>query len=147
MLVPGVQTLTPGQGATDTPHLTIATSAGAGASAAKRALYVDISPKPKMHVYAPGEKDGIPVALTIDPHPSLKVAPAVFPPPEKYYFEPLKLTQLVFSKPFRITLPFSLPGSSTGAPLTVQGSVRYQACDDRVCYLPKTVKLSWTVRP
>jgi thioredoxin:protein disulfide reductase len=135
----------------DTPHLTLATSVARGPSNAKLVLVVEVSPKAKMHVYAPGEKDGIPVTLTIDPQPSFKVSSTVFPAPEKYYFEPLKLTQLVFSKPFKITVPISGSGSSASsaasAPATVQGSFRYQACDDRVCYVPKTVRLSWTIHP
>ena len=29
-------------------------------------------------------------------------------------------------------------------PLTIKGKLRYQACDDRVCYLPKDLALEWT---
>jgi hypothetical protein len=32
-----------------------------------------------------------------------------------------------------------------GAALTISGSLRYQACDDKVCYQPVSVPLSWTV--
>jgi hypothetical protein len=28
--------------------------------------------------------------------------------------------------------------------LTLRGTLRYQACDDRMCYLPATVPLEWT---
>ena len=151
LLLPPLQAQDAGKVAADTPHVTIATSVGAGARASspagKRALLVDVSPKARMHVYAPGEKEGISVTLTIDQHPAIKVAPAVFPPPEKYYFEPLKLIQLVFSKPFRITQPVSFSGAAAVTPLTIRGSLRYQACDDTVCYLPRTVRLSWTIGP
>jgi DsbC/DsbD-like thiol-disulfide interchange protein len=141
----------PAKNAVDTAHLTVSTGA-APAAAGMRAgasttltLFVDISLKPKMHVYAPGEKEGIPVSLSIEPSPDLKAAPPQFPPPQKYFFQPLKLTQLVFSKPFRITQPVTLAGPLAGRTLTIKGTLRYQACDDTVCYLPKSVPLSWSV--
>lgn len=139
----GAQSSRPAAGA-ETLHVSIATSSRQAAGK-KLALFVDVTPKPKIHLYAPGEKDGLPVALTIDPHPALKPSPPSFPPPQKFFFEPLKLTQLVFSKPFRITQDVAL-AAPADAPLTITGSLRYQACDDSVCYLPKTVPLEWTVR-
>ena len=133
--------------AAETPHLSVVTSAGPArlAPGAKLSLFVAVTPKPKMHLYAPGERDGLPVALAINPHPALKLSPPSFPPPQKFFFEPLQLTQLVFSKPFRITQDVTL-AAAADAPLTITGSLRYQACDDSVCYLPKTVPLEWTVR-
>ena len=29
--------------------------------------------------------------------------------------------------------------------LTLKGRLRYQACDDKLCYLPQTLELSWTL--
>jgi hypothetical protein len=155
----------------ETPHLTLTASAKDAeiSPGAKILLYVDISPKPKMHVYAPGEKDGIPVALTLEPNPAFTAAAPEFPPPQKYYFEPLKLTQLVFSRPFRITQQVTVAGSRPEARklgssevrksgssnarelgrsqvLTIKGTLRYQACDDTVCYLPKSIPVSWTLK-
>jgi hypothetical protein len=157
--------------AVETPHLTLTASTNDAeiSPGARVSLFVDISPKPKMHVYAPGEKDGIPVALTLEPNPAFTAAAPEFPPPQKYHFEPLKLTQLVFSKPFRITQKVTLAGSrpearklrSAEAPkagstdarelgrsevLTIKGTLRYQACDDTVCYLPKSIPVSWTLK-
>ena len=150
LVLPGAQepASSAAKGTIDTPHLTVATSVTAPARAgAARTLVVDVAPKPKMHVYAPAEKEGIPVALTVDPQPAFKASPTLFPPPEKYYFEPLKLTQLVFSNPFRIRQPIVLTKSPPSTALTIEGSLRYQACDDRVCYLPKTIRLAWTIHP
>ena len=31
-------------------------------------------------------------------------------------------------------------------PVLLKGSFRYQACDDRECYIPKTVPLEWHFR-
>jgi DsbC/DsbD-like thiol-disulfide interchange protein len=129
----------------ETPHVSIVTSASpATATGRKVSLFVEVTPKPKMHLYAPGEKDGIPVGLTIEPSPGVTASAPSFPPPQKFFFAPLKLTQLVFSKPFRITQGVTIAASPAGA-LTIKGSFRYQACDDSVCYVPKTVPLEWTV--
>ncbi len=58
----------------------------------------------------------------------------------------------VYQRPFAL-LQEVLPLSSRDAQaafremdeLTLTGSLDYQACDDRVCYNPVTVPLSWTV--
>jgi len=109
-------------------------------------LVVDIVPKPKMHVYAPGEKDAIPVGLTVDPDPAFNVGKAIFPPPQKYFFAPLKLTQLVYSKAFRITQPITVTRPPANGTLAITGTLQYQACDDAVCYVPKSVPVKWELK-
>ena len=134
----------PAPAAVDTAHLTVVTSITD--SSGKVALHVDIAPKPKMHVYAPGEKDAISVELTLDKNPAIKAGKATFPPAEKYFFPPLQLTQLVYSNPFRITQPIAIARAPADGTLTITGTLRYQACDDAVCYVPKSVALKWVVQ-
>ena len=139
----------------ETPHLTITAAplTSAAAAGARLELVLDVVPKPKMHVYAPEQKDYIPIALTLQPGPAFSIQPAVYPKPEKYFFAPLKETQLVYSKRFRITQPVTIArapalraaGLLPGAGLTITGKLRYQACDDAICYLPKEVPVSWRV--
>ena len=126
----------------ETAHVSIATSTSTAAG--KWVLHVDVSPKATMHVYAPGEKDVIPIAVKLDANQAIKAGKPVFPAPQKYFFPPLKLTQLVYSSPFRITLPITIASKSIGV-LTVTGTVVYQACDDAVCYVPKQVPVKWTL--
>ena len=115
-------------------------------------LFVDVTPKPKMHVYAPQQKDYIPVSITLDANPAFTAQPAVFPKPEKFFFAPLEETQLVYSKPFRIVQSVLLTSAlrtstaRSGGELKVTGRIRYQACDDAICYLPRDVPVSWTIR-
>jgi hypothetical protein len=134
--------------AIETPHLSVKTSVGdrAAAPGARISLFVDVSPKPKMHVYSPGQKDYISNALTLESNPAFKAHAAVYPAAEKFFFEPLKETQLVYSKPFRIVQDVTLgSGKRQDGPLTIKGKLRYQACDDQVCYLPKDLALEWSV--
>jgi hypothetical protein len=37
-----------------------------------------------------------------------------------------------------VTIAAADPGQ-----FSVDGSLRYQACDDRVCYIPQTLHLQW----
>lgn len=140
--------------AIDTPHVTVAASAAPAAAApgARVSLVIDITPKPKMHVYSPKQENYIPVSLTLEPSRTFRADAAVFPEAEKYFFAPLKETQLVYSKPFRIVQPVTLASASAlretqkvPGRLTIRGSLRYQACDDAICYLPKTLPISWSI--
>jgi len=130
---------------TDTKHLTITTStSGPTAPGERISLYVDVAPKPKMHVYAPDQTDYIPIELKVEPASSFKPQAIQYPTAEQFFFAPLKETQRVYSKPFRITLSITL-AHDAALPLTIKGTVRYQACDDAICYLPQTVGVTWKV--
>ena len=131
---------------TATKHLTITTSTSAATVAPgdRLSLYVDVSPKPKMHVYAPDQTDYIPIELKMEPASSFKAQAIHYPAAEQFFFAPLKETQRVYSKPFRISLPIALT-QNVATPLTIKGTVRYQACDDAICYLPQTIGVNWKV--
>jgi hypothetical protein len=55
---------------------------------ARISVAVDITPKARMHVYAPGAKY-IAVTLRIQPQPFVKAHEVVYPPAKDYFFEPL----------------------------------------------------------
>ena len=136
-------------GAVDTPHLSVTTSTSPAAAAGRRvSLFLDVVLKPKMHVYAPEEKAYLPVSLRIERSPSYKAGTPVFPKGEPFFFAPTGETQIVYSRPFRIALPVTVPaarGLRRGSSVTVKGTLTYQACDDRVCYRPKDVGVAWTL--
>ena len=126
--------------------VTTSQSLEAAAAGSTLSLFVDVFPKPKMHVYAPEQTGGyIRIELTLDDHAGVKEAKPIFPKASDYYFDPLKETFKVFDAPFRIRQDITLAAASSGESLTITGTLRYQACDDQVCYRPDTVKVSWTV--
>lgn len=137
----------PGGEPVSTKHLTISTSASqpAVAPGGRVALNIDIAPKPTMHVYAPGQKDYIAVSVTLEGNPSIKPATAQFPKPEKREVRELGQTQLVYSRPFRIVQDITLDRRPSSGALTVKGAVKYQACDESICYAPITVPVTWTL--
>lgn len=131
----------------ETKHLTLtmSTSAATVAPGKPVSIYVDVVPKPKMHVYAPDQTDYIPIELKIETASGFRAQAIKYPASEQFYFEPLKETQRVYSKPFRITQPITVAQNAAASTLTVKGTVRYQACDDAICYLPQTIAVSWKV--
>ena len=139
--------LAAGQGAAlkthETAHLSLTTSSSA--QTGKASLFVDVVPKPTMHVYSPGQKGYIAITLTLDADPAFTAAKTKYPPGEKLFMKVLNETQLVYSKPFRITQDIRLVKPAAGAPLTIKGTLRYQACDDKVCYLPANVPVQWAL--
>ncbi len=130
----------------ETTHLQITTSTSVASVAAgkKVTLQIDVTPKPKMHVYAPGQEGYIPIQLTLTDAAAFTAAKAKYPAGEKLVMPALNETQLVYAKPFRITEDVTLKPSVSG-PVTIKGTVRYQACDDAICYLPKNVPVEWTI--
>lgn len=126
----------------ETAHLTMAPSATQAGK--KVTLALDVTPKPKMHVYSPGQEGVIAIDLTLEPNPAVTAAKAKYPAGEKLFMPALNETQLVYGKPFRITQDVTVK-SSHAAPLTIKGTVRYQACDDKICYRPVTVPVEWNV--
>ena len=133
------------KGSTESKHATIVASpAGiAAAPGGKLALFVDVTPKANLHVYAPGSKDYIPI--TVKPEASLmKFGKVTYPKSELMTFGDEKVP--VFQKPFRLTQDATLDKSAKpGSTVTVGGTVHFQACDDRVCYPPESVPISWSV--
>jgi thioredoxin:protein disulfide reductase len=131
----------------DTPHLTVTTSTSATAVSAGESLslFVDVVPKPRMHVYAPEEKAQQAVSVTVDRVPGVAAKPPVFPKGERAVFAPTGDTQIVYSQPFRVEVPAMVVKSRKSGALTMSGTLRYQACDDKVCYIAKSVPLTWEV--
>ena len=115
-----------------------------GTAGGKLALFVDVAPKPGIHVYAPGSKDYIPITVKLNAQPELKPGKVAYPKSETMTFLDEKVP--VFQKPFRLTQDVTVDKSAkAGSTVVVSGTVNYQACDDRVCYAPETAPVTWTV--
>jgi DsbC/DsbD-like thiol-disulfide interchange protein len=131
----------------ETKHLSVTTSASPEAARPGKpvTLAVDVAPKPGMHVYSPGQDGYIAITLTLDANPAFTTAKAKYPAGDKLYMPILKETQIVYDKPFRILQNVTLRQGS--GPVTIKGTLRYQACDDTICYLPTTLPLEWDLKP
>jgi DsbC/DsbD-like thiol-disulfide interchange protein len=127
-------------------HATIVASPTAvnGTAGAKLSLFVDVTPKTNIHVYAPGTEFYIPITVKLNPQPEIKPGKIAYPKSETMTLLNEKVP--VFQKPFRLTQEVTLDKSAKpGATVTVSGTVNYQACDDAVCYPPESAPVTWTV--
>lgn len=124
---------------------TTATSAPSVRAGQAVKLYVDVTPRPKMHVYAPGAKDYLPIALELN-SPGVKAGKLTYPKSDDWYFEPTKEHVPVFQSPFRLTQDVVVSPSAKPGTLFITGVLKYQACDETICYNPMTEPISWTIR-
>jgi hypothetical protein len=135
----------------DTMHLTLLTSISGTALKAgdKVSLTFDVTPKRNMHVYAPGKHDYQVIAVKMDPQPWLKVAPTTYPPSEIYYFKELDEKVETYSKPFKLVQDMTIVNSAAAkkalasGPVQLTGKLEYQACDDKVCYAPTRIPVTF----
>jgi DsbC/DsbD-like thiol-disulfide interchange protein len=135
----------------DTMHLTVNTSiSDADVVAGKKlSLTFDITPKRGMHVYAPGKHDYQVIAVKIDPQPWMKVAPTTYPPSEIYHFKELDEKVETYGKPFKLIQDVTVLATPAAkkalaaAPIKLTGKLEYQACDDKVCYAPTRIPVSF----
>lgn len=138
----------------ETAHLTLtATISDTVAAPGERlSITVDVTPRRGMHLYAPGKHDYQVVQLAIDPLPWLRPQATVYPASEIYHFKPLDERVEVFMTPFRLRRDVTLLATQSVqkqlgamASVTIAGAFEYQACDDKVCFNPARVPVSFTV--
>lgn len=144
--------LTAARNTTETNHLRITTAASNSIArpSLRIALSLEIELKPGMHVYAPGVQDYVPIAWKIaEGAPVAKQHPLEYPPSELLRLEAIGETVPVYRGHVRLLreITFAQEGIlkplSTAGDLVVKGSFRYQACDDRKCYIPQDVPVEW----
>lgn len=114
-------------------------------------LTVDVTPGPKIHVYAPGQTSYISIALKMSDSPDWKAAAPIFPK-ARQFVDPLGERVQVYDRPFGIadnvtlTLTPSMRQRATAREsVVVTGALEYQACDDKICYRPETIPVQWTI--
>lgn len=117
------------------------------------ALVLELELKDKMHVYAPDVEGYIPVAWKMQDSEGLRQFEPELPEAEILHLPainervPVYQGRARFVRDVIIGQPKELGDliDSEGY-LRLKGSLRYQACDDKVCYLPQTIELEWKVK-
>ena len=115
-------------------------------------LALVVTPHSGIHVYAPGASNYRVIALKIEPQPFLRVLPMKYPASEIYFFKPLNERVAVYDKPFTMVQDVVLEGTPQAQAafrgkesVMLTGALEYQACDDKICFNPASVPLSWTL--
>ncbi len=90
----------------------------------------------------PSEEYLIPLKLTWTSTGSLQPGQVVYPKPsiEKYEFADKPLSVLTGN--FDLVANFKVAPNAPAGPGAVTGKLRYQACNERACFAPKTIDLT-----
>ncbi|MEZ5287339.1 MAG: redoxin domain-containing protein [Vicinamibacterales bacterium] len=138
-----------------TAHLSLSASISdrTAAPGERLSVVVNVTPRPGMHLYAPGKHDYQVVQLTFEPQPWLKLNDTVYPPSEIFHFVPLDERVEVYEKPFRLQRDVTLLATPEAqkqlgamSEITLSGALEYQACDDKICFNPTRVPISFTLQ-
>ena len=117
-----------------------------GTAQNKVTLIAEVTLEPGMHVYAPGiEKPYLPIQLTLEPVKGVAAGKTLFPKAKTLHLDAIDETVPAYEGTFRIEQPMTISASASKSPIEIKGSLYYQTCDDKICYRPVTIPVSWTV--
>ncbi len=107
---------------------------------------IDVAVKPGYHVQAnpAAYPNLIPTRLTFLPVPGVAVGQPRYPSAKRLRLAGSGEQLLVYDGRFRIVVPMTLHAPAI-APIRLEGSLRYQGCDDRHCLFPETLAVALTV--
>jgi AhpC/TSA family/Thiol:disulfide interchange protein DsbD, N-terminal len=107
---------------------------------------------PDVHVYAPGVHGYISIDWDLPDTPALKAGPVTYPQSKLLRLEVIHETVPVYEGEVQLVRTITLSDQKQVAPLLdpsgdlkVNGSFRYQACDQTRCFIPETVPVTLTL--
>jgi hypothetical protein len=115
-------------------------------------LIVDVQLPGSMHVYAPGVQGYIPIEWRLTPTGAFEPIDIKYPPGKMLHLKAINETVPVYEKSVSlqreivISQPAKVKPLLTGSTITIEGTLVYQACDNRKCYVPETIPLKWDLR-
>jgi hypothetical protein len=140
------------------PHLqlTLAQSDRSVIPGGRVSLIAEIELPPDVHVYSPGVQGYKPIQLTLQQLPGIEFQPVVYPSSKVLYLEAIQEHVPVFEGKFRISQDLTVtPSKASDAirsafsrerTISITGDLRYQACDQRVCYPLTSVPVKWQLQ-
>ena len=99
-----------------------------------------------MNSNAPRDPSLIPAMLTVDAPPGFAVAEIVYPQASDLVQRGADMPLAVYERQFVIGVRLEVGRDVSPGNVRVPARLRYQACDERVCYFPATVTSGWDVR-
>jgi DsbC/DsbD-like thiol-disulfide interchange protein len=107
--------------------------------------------RPGFHVQAnpPAEEFLVPLTVDLPEAPPVRVGLPVYPPGRPHRLRGATLDLLTYEGAVSVRVPLRVErdgASSRVESVVLRGSLRYQACDDRVCLRPATAPLRLAVR-
>jgi hypothetical protein len=140
----------------ETPHLQVHVeqSDRIGVPGSLINLTAKVQLPPDVHVYAPGTQNYKPIRLRIEPLAGFELRPVTYPRSEFLYLPVIKERVPVFNGTFRIrqevrvssAADFSSSLGPNGKTFTIRGTLEYQACDSKICFLPASAPIQWQLQ-
>ena len=93
----------------------------------------------------PRDPSLIPTELTLEPPPGVTVEEVVYPVPIDLKQAGADLPLAVYEHEFSIGIVLSVARDVAPGAVPLTGWLRYQACDEKQCYFPKTLPAEWTL--
>lgn len=100
-----------------------------------------------VHVQSDKPKDPslIPTLLTINPPAGVTVERIVYPVPSTLNQEGRSTPLSVFGPELVIDVQLAIASTVSAGEMRVPGQLRYQACDERVCFPPARAPVEWVL--
>jgi thiol:disulfide interchange protein DsbD len=110
-------------------------------------LALQITLPPGLHTNSnkPRDPSLIRVTLTIDPGPGVTPQEFVYPVATDLKQVGTEQPLSVFTGTFVVGAAVAVAPDTAPGDVAITGKLRYQACDDKQCYLPKTLPAAWTL--
>lgn len=115
-------------------------------------LAVEIEIPKGFHLYAPGVEGYHAVDWKMAESPAYRAHAVSYPGSRVLYLEAIKEKVPVYEGMLRLTRDLTAGEDKNVKPLLspnrewkLEGTLKYQACNDRLCYPPETVPLAWTL--
>ena len=109
---------------------------------------LQVSLPDNLHVQSNRPRDPllIPTALTIEPPPGVTLRATAYPRAIDLKQEGQAEPLVVFENTFVIGAELAVAADTPLGPLLVPARLRYQACDDKLCYPPATAQVEWMLQ-
>ncbi len=103
---------------------------------------------PALHVQSdqPSDPSFIPTALSLTPPAGFTVDALMYPTASELKQEGLPEPLVVFGHEFVAAARLTVGAGVVPSEFVIPGRLRYQACDDKVCYAPANAQFEWRVR-
>jgi thiol:disulfide interchange protein len=87
----------------------------------------------------------IPTVLSVEPPPGVTLARLIYPVPTDFAQAGQDQPLAVFEHEFVLGARLEVGAGVAPGSLVIPGRLRYQACDENVCFAPRTADVQWTV--
>jgi peroxiredoxin len=124
-------------------------STGVVRSGQRVALVVEVEIPKGYHLYAPGVDGYIAVDWSMTESPLFRSHEVSYPASRILYLKAIDEKVPVYEGRARLVRDVTIgagKGLTIGQDVKIEGTFKYQACSDRLCYPPETVPLTWVMK-